>query len=85
MTPIDKAQLLVFDKFAYAIMEGGSSLRTPSVIERAKACAILHCQGIIDELPDTICGYIPEGGTAMELDNYRKYFWKDVLNEINKI
>ena len=44
--------------------------------EAAKACAILHCQGIIDEFPQGYNGNFEEK---------RKQFWKDVLNEMNKL
>jgi len=83
MTPETKAKE-IFDKYRNELswLEKDYPL---DLYRDYKACAILHCQGIIDELPDTICGYMPEGGTAMELDNYRKYFWKDVLNEINNL
>ena len=40
----------------------------------AKSCAILHCQGIIDELHDQVIG-IDEEGRIMVTDNFRKYFW----------
>ncbi len=50
----------------------------------AKACAIIHCQGIIDELPDEIIEH--EGGYDFSfIPNKRKQFWKDVLNEIEKL
>lgn len=48
-------------------------------LRRAAESTIIAVEEIISELPDTICGYMPEGGTAMEIDNYRKYYWNDVL------
>ena len=80
MTPADQAKKII-DKYRDELSWIEKDYPV-DLYRESKQCAAIHVQGIIDELPDTICGYMPEGGTAMEIDNFRKYFWKEVLNEI---
>ncbi len=91
MTPKEAAEQIV--------LKYGELITTYPNKRLSKSCAILHCQGIIDELdmmhkPEYVtfitkypdANYPEEGNGAETEDGYgRKEFWEQVLNEINKL
>ena len=82
MTPREQAKE-IYEEYAETIP--GKTYGV--ILERdwvaAKACAILHCQGIIEVYKDILKddGGYPDRGYYKA----QKQFWKDVLNEINNL
>ncbi len=80
MTPTETAKE-IFDKYHDTIQDYMIPFRITD--SRAKACAIIHVNGIIDEYEKEI---IPD---AIKFDapiwERQKESWKQVLTEINKL
>jgi len=49
--------------------------------KNAIQCAIICVEEILSEQPDTVHGYTNEG-QLLVVDNFRKYYWQSVLNEL---
>jgi hypothetical protein len=85
MTPAEQAEAIV-DKYREPTQYWDEIEREwVDNIEIAKQCAILHCNGIIDELPDELIGQEPETGLLVSVMNFRKHHWEQVLKEIQKL
>jgi hypothetical protein len=85
--------------FDCGVKDNGEIVPCKNKTRAAKQCAIIHVQGIIDELdklhkPEYVtliikyedANYPEEGNGAETMDGYeRKDFWKNILEEIQKL
>ena len=71
-----KADELV-ERFTKALTVNSWAVLKVDVIQ----CAIICVEEILSEQPDTVHGYTNEG-QLLVVDNFRKYYWKSVLNEL---